>query len=113
VPRDGVYAAWARIEARGERLQAAMSIGVRPTFDGQVRALEAHLLDWAGDLRGRELEVELVDWVRPQERFETHAALVAAMERDLAQVRRRLAATAVPPGGARPGAAHGGFSGRS
>jgi riboflavin kinase/FMN adenylyltransferase len=104
VPRDGVYAAWARIEARGDRLRAAVSIGVRPTFDGQVRALEAHLLDWAGDLRGRDLEVELVDWVRPQERFETHAVLAAAMERDVAEVRKRLAAAAALPGGARPAA---------
>ena len=65
VPLDGVYAAWARIGGAGEWLPAAMSIGVRPTFDGSTRALEAHLLDWQGELPGRDLEVELVDWIRP------------------------------------------------
>jgi riboflavin kinase/FMN adenylyltransferase len=67
-----------------------MSIGVRPTFDGQTRVLEVHLLDWDGDLLDRALEVELVDWIRPQERFESREALIAAMDRDMGEVRRRL-----------------------
>ncbi len=90
VPGDGVYAARARIGAATAWRAAAMSIGVRPTFDGQARALEAYLLDWDGDLVDRDLEVELVDWVRPQERFASREALVAAMGRDVAEVRRRL-----------------------
>jgi riboflavin kinase/FMN adenylyltransferase len=92
VPGDGVYAARARIGGASAWCPAAMSIGVRPTFDGQARALEVHLLDWDGDLLDRVLEVELVDWIRPQERFESSGALVAAMARDVAEVRRRLEA---------------------
>ena len=94
VPGDGVYAARARIGDETAWRPAAMSVGVRPTFDGQVRALEAYLLDWDGELLGRDLEVELVDWIRPQERFDTREALVAAMDRDVAEVRRRLEAAA-------------------
>ena len=90
VPGDGVYAARARIGDETAWRPAAMSVGVRPTFDGQLRALEAYLLDWEGDLLDRDLEVELVDWVRPQERFGTREALVEAMARDVAVVRRRL-----------------------
>jgi len=92
VPGDGVYVARARVAGAPAWCPAAMSIGVRPTFDGQARALEAYLLDWDGDLLDRDLEVELVDWIRPQERFDTREALVAAMGRDVAEVRRRLEA---------------------
>lgn len=94
LPGDGVYAARARIGDGPGWCQAAMSIGVRPTFDGQARALEVYLLDWIGDLLDRDLEVELVDWVRPQERFESPEALVAAMGRDVTEVRRKLEAAA-------------------
>lgn len=99
VPADGVYAAWARIGGAGGRLPAAMSIGVRPTFGGSTRALEAHLLDWRGELPGRDLEVELVDWIRPQVRFAGRPELVEQMGRDVQEIRRRLAAG--PPAGAR------------
>jgi riboflavin kinase / FMN adenylyltransferase len=96
VPGDGVFAAWARLDGGPARLPAAMSIGVRPTFDGQARSLEVFLLDWQGDLLGQDLTVELVDWVRPQERFPDAAALVRAMERDVLAIRARLAGT-MPP----------------
>ena len=92
VPGDGVYAGWAHIEDEAERLPAAMSIGNRPTFEGQSLALEAHLLGWQGELLGRDLELELVDWIRPQERFTSRESLALAMERDMVEVRRRLAA---------------------
>jgi riboflavin kinase/FMN adenylyltransferase len=68
-----------------------MNIGMRPTFDGQIRTLEVHLLDWSGDLVGRTLTVEFVDWLRPELRFENAEALIAAIDRDVAETRRRLA----------------------
>jgi riboflavin kinase/FMN adenylyltransferase len=92
VPMDGIYAARARLEPRGPWLPAAMSIGVRPTFDGTVRQLEVHVLDWNGDLVGKSIVVELVDWLRPEKKFESPEALVAAMDRDVVETRRRLAA---------------------
>jgi riboflavin kinase/FMN adenylyltransferase len=98
VPGDGVYVARARIGGASAWRPAAMSIGVRPTFDGQARALEVYLLDWDGDILDRALEVELVDWIRPQERFESPEALVAAMARDVAEVRRRLEEAERGPG---------------
>lgn len=98
LPRDGVYAGWARLADGDEPLPAALSIGMRPTFDGTARAIEAHLLDWEGELLGRPVRVELVDWLRGQERFESNQALIAAMDRDCAEVRRRLGAGPAPRG---------------
>jgi riboflavin kinase / FMN adenylyltransferase len=92
VPGDGVYVARTRIGGASAWHPSAVSIGVRPTFDGQARALEVHLLGWDGGLLDRDLEVELVDWIRPQERFGSPEALIAAMGRDVAEVRRRLEA---------------------
>jgi riboflavin kinase / FMN adenylyltransferase len=96
LPGDGVYAAWARAGAVGPWRRAAMSIGMRPTFGGAERVLEVHLLDWQGNVVGQELEVELVDWIRPQARFAGRAELVEQMGRDIAEIRRRLEAIAAP-----------------
>ena len=90
IPADGIYAVLAHLPGEGEPRPAAMSIGMRPTFDGQLRTLEVHLLDWSGDLVGRPLEVEFVDWIRPELRFESADDLIAAMDRDVAETRRRL-----------------------
>ena len=91
VPADGIYAVRAQLEPGGEWRPAAMSIGVRPTFGGTSHQLEVHVLDWNGDLVGREIQVEMVDWLRPQHTFESPEALVAAIDRDLVETRRRLA----------------------
>lgn len=89
VPRHGIYAVWARVDG-GERIPGAMSIGVRPTFGGQVRTLETFLIDWGGDLVGRALAVELVDWLRDEAKFDTLEQLVRAIDGDVAETRRRL-----------------------
>lgn len=92
LPGDGIYAVLARLGDEPALLPAAMSIGMRPTFDGQLRTLEAHLLDWSGNLVGRSLTVEFVDWLRPELRFENAEALIAAIGRDVEETRKRLAA---------------------
>ena len=74
----------------------AMSVGVRPTFGGGLRTLEVFLLDFEGDLYGRDLTVAFVDWLRPEQAFPGAEALVAAMRADVAAARERLAAAAVP-----------------
>jgi riboflavin kinase / FMN adenylyltransferase len=96
IPRNGIYAVWTRLEGETAWRAGAMSIGVRPTFGGQVRTLEVHVLDWSGELVGRQVEVAFVDWLRPELRFESAAALVVAMGQDVAEARRRLALHAVP-----------------
>ena len=101
VPAYGIYAVWARLEGEAQPIAGAMSIGIRPTFGGETPTLEVHLLDWSGELVGRTLEVEFVDWLRPELRFPDAAALIQAMRGDVAEVRRRLAADQPPAPGAR------------
>jgi riboflavin kinase/FMN adenylyltransferase len=96
IPAHGIYAAWTRIEDDPQPVAGAMSIGVRPTFGGETPTLEVHLLDWSGELVGRTIEVEFVDWLRPELRFEGPEALAAAIREDVRVVRQRLAAAAPP-----------------
>jgi riboflavin kinase/FMN adenylyltransferase len=81
VPPDGVYAGWAR-----ER-RAAVSIGTNPHFDGVERRVEAHLLDFDGDLYGRRLVVEVWLPLREQRRFDSLEELVAAIGDDVERTR--------------------------
>ncbi len=90
LPSDGVYAARARLEGESLWRPAVTSLGMRPVFDGRERALEVHLLDWSGELVGRELDVELVEWIRGQVKFPSREALAEAMSGDLAETRRLL-----------------------
>ncbi|MEY4070174.1 MAG: hypothetical protein RL721_788 [Candidatus Eisenbacteria bacterium] len=97
VPANGIYAV--RVRLAGESLwrMGAMSIGVRPTFGGVLRTLEVHLLDWSGDLYGRDLTVAFVDWLRAEERFDGVEPLIAQMTADCAEARKRLSATDATP----------------
>jgi len=81
VPPDGVYAGW----ARGRR--AAVSIGTNPHFDGLERRVEAHLLDFDGDLYGERLVVEVWALLRDQRRFDSLEALVTAIGDDVERTR--------------------------
>jgi riboflavin kinase / FMN adenylyltransferase len=82
MPADGVYAARAGVD--GERGPAVVNVGVRPTFDGRSRVVEVHLMGVDVDLYGRELEVDFVERVRDERRFDDVAALVAQIEADVA-----------------------------
>ncbi|MEE6272691.1 bifunctional riboflavin kinase/FAD synthetase [Georgenia wangjunii] len=94
VPADGVYAGWllrAGTDGVPERLPAAVSIGVNPTFDGVVRQVEAYVLGRTDlELYGEEVVVELVQRLRPTVRFDGVDALVAQMADDTAETARIL-----------------------
>jgi riboflavin kinase/FMN adenylyltransferase len=89
-PRFGIYAVRARL-ADGTTLKGAASLGVRPTFDPPKELLEPFFLDFSGNLYGQAIEVELVSFLRPEEKFDTLDALKVQMEADCAEARRRLA----------------------
>ena len=91
-PRDGIYAGW--IEIDGSRYMAAASVGERPTFPGAGRSIEAFVMDFAGDLYGRELRLELVRWLRDEEKFDSIEQLRLQVDRDVAETRRLLQASA-------------------
>ena len=95
VPRLGIYAARARVlDAKGAVASthlAALSIGSNPTFTaaGSV-TVEAHLLDFDGDLYDRRLRLEVLHRLRDERRFESIDALLAQIDTDVAEVRKRL-----------------------
>jgi riboflavin kinase/FMN adenylyltransferase len=89
IPADGVYAG--RCTVDGRSYPTAVSIGSLPTFEQRKFQVEAHLIGFAGDLYGRVLEVELIDWVREQWKFTGVDALKSQIARDLDVVRERAA----------------------
>lgn len=93
LPADGIYAGTVRTDDGVER-PAAISLGRRPTFhaDQAVSLLEAHLLDWSGDLYDRTVAVRFVERLRGEERFESVDALVEQMDRDCRRAREILGA---------------------
>ena len=96
IPAHGIYAVWVRIEGESQWRMGAMSVGVRPTFGGGLRTLEVFLLDWSGDVYGRDLTVAFHDGLRPEAAFPGRAELIAAMAADVAEARRRLTAARPP-----------------
>lgn len=88
IPGHGIYAGFAEVD--GVPRLAAVNVGVRPTFDGTEVLIEAHLLDFDGDLYGRWLTLEFVERLRPEIRFENVDALVEQMGDDVSQVRQIL-----------------------
>jgi riboflavin kinase/FMN adenylyltransferase len=91
-PGHGVYAAWAHGSP------AAVSVGVRPTFeDGRGLLIEAYLLDFGGELYGETLRIAFVERLRGERRFESAEELVEQMQRDIERV-REICATAPIPG---------------
>jgi riboflavin kinase/FMN adenylyltransferase len=86
IPGHGVYAAFANGQP------AAVNVGVRPTFEtGRGLLIESYLIDFDGDLYGRNLRVAFVKRLRGERRFPGVEKLVAAMHRDVAEAREACA----------------------
>jgi FAD synthase len=85
---DGVWAGWVR-RAGGTHVPAAISVGRRPTYYGAdgYRLLEAHLLDFTGDLYGETLTVWLGAHLREQEKYSSAEDLITALKNDIAAAR--------------------------
>jgi riboflavin kinase/FMN adenylyltransferase len=90
LPGDGVYAVRASVSAGG--YDGVANVGVRPTFGARGRTLEVHLFEFAGDLYGSRIRIEFITRIRGEMRFESPAALVQQITRDVEQARRVLAA---------------------
>jgi riboflavin kinase/FMN adenylyltransferase len=84
-PANGVYAAAVRLD--GERHAAVANLGGRPTFDEHERLVEAHLLDFKGDLYGRRIGVEFLRRLRDVRRFDSIDELRLQIGRDVEAAR--------------------------
>lgn len=86
---NGVYAAV--VDFEGRRYPAMASLGVRPTVsDDGERLLEVHLMGFDGDLYGKELEIDLRQFIRPERKFASREELRAAIEKDKLQIENIL-----------------------
>ena len=84
-PRFGVYAAWCRVE--GERFYGVCNVGIKPTVGSDRVLAETWMPDFAGDLYGKEIQVELVEFLRPERKFDSLEELKAAIKKNGEQAR--------------------------
>ncbi|RAP76216.1 bifunctional riboflavin kinase/FAD synthetase [Paenibacillus montanisoli] len=92
VPRMGVYAVIAEVD--GERQPAVLNIGMKPTFHDKLPepVMEAHLLDYSGDLYGKPITVRFIAFLRTEKKFGSIDELIAQIRSDAEQARSILAA---------------------
>jgi riboflavin kinase/FMN adenylyltransferase len=83
----GVY--WGRVHVDQGQHSAVVNVGVRPTFGETTLAVEAHLLDFTGDLYGRHVRLDFLDRLRDEMRFPSVEDLKAQVFRDIAAARGR------------------------
>ncbi|HEY8806777.1 MAG TPA: bifunctional riboflavin kinase/FAD synthetase [Candidatus Limnocylindria bacterium] len=88
LPHDGIYATWVMLG--GTRYRAASSLGVRPTFGGGPRKLEAYILDFNSDVYGQEASIAFVERLRDELRFDSADELAAQIAKDVEQTRLAL-----------------------
>ncbi|MFL5327775.1 MAG: bifunctional riboflavin kinase/FAD synthetase [Gemmataceae bacterium] len=86
IPGDGVYAG--RAAAPEGTWLAAINIGPNPTFGENTRKVEAHLIDFNGDLYESELAIDFLSRLRDVKRFASKDELVAQLHKDIEEVRR-------------------------
>ncbi|MBD2504739.1 bifunctional riboflavin kinase/FAD synthetase [Anabaena azotica] len=96
IPRQGVYAVRVKILAQTPdanlppEILGVMNIGNRPTVNGTYSSVEVHLLDWSGDLYGKQLAVQLIEFLRPEQKFPSLDALKAQIQQDCTVARQVL-----------------------
>jgi riboflavin kinase/FMN adenylyltransferase len=88
VPLTGVYVG--RCTVDGVEYPAAVSIGTSPTFGENLTQIEAHLIGFGGDLYGRTLDVEFIDWLREQRKYRQIADLQEQIKLDVMECRKRF-----------------------
>ncbi len=86
VPKFGVYATRTRLPD-GREIDGASSIGVNPTTGEEEAKLEVWLFDFDEDLYGREIETDLIAFLRPEEKFGSVEAMLEQIRRDEAEAR--------------------------
>ncbi len=80
IPMDGVYVV--EVEWNGKRLEGIMNIGKRPTLDGQNQTVEVHVIDFEGNLYGKQLKVYFHHFLRKEKKFGGLESLKMQLEKD-------------------------------
>jgi riboflavin kinase/FMN adenylyltransferase len=95
IPAEGVYAG--RCVVDGITYPAAVSIGTLPTFEENKLQVEAHLIGFNNDLYGKNLKVQILDWLREQRKFPNVLALKEKIDEDIISVKDRSELSASKP----------------
>jgi riboflavin kinase/FMN adenylyltransferase len=89
LPGNGIYATITQVD--GKRFPSATNIGIRPTFGEGKKMVETHLLNYKGDLYGKEISVEFVQKLRDEQRFPSSEELKIQIEKDVRKAEALLA----------------------
>lgn len=79
-PKRGVYASFVEIEAK--KYAAVTNYGIRPTVNGKIPVSETHILNFSGNLYGKELEIHLIDFIRDEKKFDSLEALKEEVDKN-------------------------------
>lgn len=91
IPANGVYATFAQHSGKNQRLAGVTNIGVRPSFEGETRAIETYIFDFNKDIYNQPLNLEFVERLRPEKKFNRIDELMAQIDQDVEQARTLLA----------------------
>lgn len=94
-PRFGIYAVTGRLPD-GRVLEGAANLGIRPSFEPPQELLEPYFFDFSGDLYGQTIEVALIEFLRPEAKFDDLDALKRQMAADCDRARAILGARSAP-----------------
>jgi len=89
LPPSGVWVVRARL-LDGSDVGGVANIGVCPTIGGTTRSLEVHLLDFQGDLYGKNIEIQFLNYLRPEAKFPSLEALRLQIQSDTSTARENL-----------------------
>ena len=87
LPKEGVYVG--RVNINGQEYATAINIGPNPTFLDQQRKIEAHILDFSGDVYDQELALHFIDRLRDVQTFRSVDELKQQLHQDIAATRTR------------------------
>ncbi|ACU63927.1 bifunctional riboflavin kinase/FAD synthetase [Chitinophaga pinensis] len=91
IPVEGIYAIRVYLDKQSTPLNGVMSIGTRPTFNGADLRVEAHIFDFSEEIYDKVIRVELISYIRANQKFDNIDALVAQMHKDSQEARTVLA----------------------
>ncbi len=91
IPSTGIYAV--KVHVRGTIHSGMLSIGYNPTFEGKAQTVEVHILDFNVDIYGDNITIEMIQYMRGEEKFATIDELILAIKKDEAKKRSLFASS--------------------
>lgn len=88
IPKNGVYVVKSAIEDKA--VFGMMNIGTNPTVDGKIQSIEVHFFDFSKDIYGVQIEIEILERLRDEQKFESLEALKSQLSKDLINSKQYL-----------------------